>query len=335
MTRAQPTSSRLGWAALVLLALVFAVVVAPSSSQAAPLDPRQRQPLYVEKSGAAFEAARAARAAGKTGLAKRLERISKRPQGHWIGDWTPSIRSNVRKYTRAARKAGHTPVLVVYAIPDRDCGGYSGGGLTPREYRTWIKKVARGLDDGAVRGASRALVVLEPDALTLECGGARRAKLLRFASKTLAKTGAWVYIDAGHSRWHSPDELAKRLSRAGVKHARGFATNVSNFNRSAAERKHGNRVSAALKKRGVKLAHRHFVIDTSRNGRGPAPHNAWCNPPGRGLGDPPRFVQRASRLDAYLWVKRPGESDGACDGAPDAGQWWQKYALELVKNRKR
>jgi endoglucanase len=37
-------------------------------------------------------------------------------------------------------------------------------------------------------------------------------------------------------------------------------------------------------------------------------------------------------LDAYLWVKVPGESDGPCNGGPPAGSWWQEYALEIASN---
>lgn len=301
------------------------------------LAPRQRQRFFVERSGAAHEATRAARAAGKSRLAKRLARISNQPQAHWVGDWLPAaqVRKDVRRFTRAARRAGRTPVLVLYAIPGRDCGGHSAGGFTPMQYRRWVTRVARGLRDGAVRGRSDAVVVLEPDALSLDCGGARRDRLLRQATKRLAKTGAWVYIDAGHSGWHPPAEVAARLARAGIRHARGFATNVSNFNRTAAERRYGNTVARELKKRGVRARSRNFVIDSSRNGRGPTADAQWCNPRGRGLGARPRWTNRAKRLDALLWVKRPGESDGSCQGGPPAGRWWQEYALELVKNRKR
>lgn len=35
--------------------------------------------------------------------------------------------------------------------------------------------------------------------------------------------------------------------------------------------------------------------------------------------------------DAFLWVKRPGESDGTCHGGPPAGQFWGGYALELAR----
>jgi endoglucanase len=85
----------------------------------------------------------------------------------------------------------------------------------------------------------------------------------------------------------------------------------------------------------------HFVIDTSRNGQGPfyatayanSPYNqpasvittlnngSWCNPPARGLGVPPTSSAGIALLDAYLWVKTPGQSDGTCDSAGGARAW--------------
>ena len=98
----------------------------------------------------------------------------------------------------------------------------------------------------------------------------------------------------------------------------------------------------------------HFVIDTSRNGVGPwqppADHPAgdpqdWCNPPARGLGLQPTANTGKLLVDAYLWIKLPGESDGQCyrwtSGPndpvrniqdPAAGQWFPEMALELVHN---
>ena len=34
---------------------------------------------------------------------------------------------------------------------------------------------------------------------------------------------------------------------------------------------------------------------------------------------------------ALLWIKQPGESDGTCNGGPNAGQWWADYALGLAQ----
>jgi endoglucanase len=113
-----------------------------------------------------------------------------------------------------------------------------------------------------------------------------------------------------------------------------------------------------------------FVVDTARNGQGPwvppagtpvGDAQVWCNPPDRGLGfrsqlcgapsgdesdTPPISCQRTPLLDANLWVKIPGESDGQCHrweppGSADpvrgimdpaAGKWFGDLALELVHN---
>jgi endoglucanase len=98
----------------------------------------------------------------------------------------------------------------------------------------------------------------------------------------------------------------------------------------------------------------HYVIDTSRNGRGPWAPPAypdpqdWCNPPDRGLGLPPTLDTGEPLVDAYLWVKTPGESDGECTRGlgpagetvdpewgmidPGAGDWFPEQALQLAAN---
>ncbi|MEH0509444.1 glycoside hydrolase family 6 protein [Streptomyces sp. B21-106] len=98
----------------------------------------------------------------------------------------------------------------------------------------------------------------------------------------------------------------------------------------------------------------HFVIDTSRNGRGawaPEPGKysgdpeVWCNAPGRGLGPRPTAATGVPLVDAYLWIKIPGESDGSCTRNtggtidpeygivdPPAGTWWPDQAHALARN---
>ncbi len=135
-----------------------------------------------------------------------------------------------------------------------------------------------------------------------------------------------------------------------------------------------------------------MLIDTSRNGWGGAARptaastattvdafvnaskidrrthrGAWCNQSGAGLGELPQASPAgfaASHLDAYVWIKPPGESDGGatdipntegkrfdrmCDptyvapnlknnlsgalpGAPLAGQWFAAQFSQLVQN---
>ncbi len=140
----------------------------------------------------------------------------------------------------------------------------------------------------------------------------------------LAGIGVTVYLDAGNAGWHGAAEMATMLRAAGVDRARGFALNVSNFHDTSEERGYGDAISAAL---GGTV---HFVIDTSRNGLGPAPGDVWCNPPGRALGARPSATTGDPLADAYLWIKIPGESDGTCNGGPGAGQWWLDYAIGLA-----
>jgi endoglucanase len=176
-------------------------------------------------------------------------------------------------------------------------------------------------------------VVLEPDAVPQlkqclsEADQALRLQLLREAVSTFGQNPATaVYIDAGHSRWVPAPEMAARLKQAGIEGARGFALNVSNYIADAELIEYGKQVVAAL---GVPT---HFIIDTSRNGNGPTEDNKWCNPAGRALGHQPSTETGEPLLDAFVWVKNPGESDGECEGGPAAGQWFDARALELAKN---
>ncbi|GFM99478.1 hypothetical protein Sfulv_42890 [Streptomyces fulvorobeus] len=50
-----------------------------------------------------------------------------------------------------------------------------------------------------------------------------------------------------------------------------------------------------------------------------------------GPGNTPAALTGEDGLDAYLWIKRPGDSDGTCRGGPSAGTWWPEYALGLAE----
>ena len=255
-----------------------------------------------------------------------LDRIAERPQAEWLGDWSGDVGAAVAGRVAAARAAGAVPVLVAYDIPGRDCSGgqSSGGAADAAAYRAWIDDFAGGIGD------ARVVVILEPDALAdMDCldeaGQQERLGLLAAAvSRIAAHPGALVYLDAGNPSWHPAAEMARRLAAAGVARARGFSLNVSNFQTTAANLAYGRALSRLV-------GDRPFVIDTSRNGAGPSHDGAWCNPPGRALGEPPTTHTGETGVDAYLWVKRPGESDGACQGGPPAGQWWADYALGLAR----
>jgi endoglucanase len=122
--------------------------------------------------------------------------------------------------------------------------------------------------------------------------------------------------------------MAGRLKTAGVELARGFALNTSNYQSDAELITYGKALIQALD------LDTHFIVDSSRNGNGPAPESdeSWCNPEGRALGRRPGSDTGDPAIDAFVWAKRPGESDGTCRGGPPAGQWFHERAVEMARN---
>jgi len=67
----------------------------------------------------------------------------------------------------------------------------------------------------------------------------------------------------------------------------------------------------------------HFVIDTGRNGvtNMRADCANWCNIRGAGVGlIPTTSTANSTLIDAYYWLKTPGESDGCTQELPDGTQ---------------
>lgn len=252
-----------------------------------------------------------------------MAKIADQPKAIWMGSWNNNIQSDVQT---AVNKAGNSlPVFVAYNIPGRDCGSYSAGGSgSLQAYESWIASFAQGI------GPHRASVILEPDALAqitcLSSGEqSQRYQMLAYAIQTFKSLGnTSVYVDAGNANWIGASDMATRLKQAGIDKADGFALNVSNFITTAASITYGQQLSGLI-------GGKHFVIDTSRNGNGPTSDNAWCNPDGRALGAKPTTQTGNSLVDAYLWIKYPGESDGSCKGAPAAGVWYPDYAVGLAQ----
>ena len=256
----------------------------------------------------------------------QLDAIANTPTAYWMDNLsTPAVDA---KYIAAAQGAGAMPVLALYGIPHRDCGSFAAGGFGSADaYRGWIDGVA------AAIGSGPAAIILEPDALAMaDClsGDQRQERfdLMRYAVDTLTRNPATaVYIDGGHARWLSVEDMAARLNDVGVGKARGFSLNTANFFTTEESIGYGDAISGLTN--GA-----HYVIDTGRNGAGPIDDELyWCNPSGRALGAAPTTDTASGNVDAYLWVKRPGESDGSCGrGEPAAGRFVNEFAIDLARN---
>lgn len=248
------------------------------------------------------------------------ERVAQTPAGNWFTQHEPvgGIEAQVADVVSAAAADGETPIMVVYNIPDRDCGGHSGGGAPSHEaYRDWIDRFASAL-------SGPAYVIIEPDTLPHDCADpAERDQSLVHAVRTLkaASPEAHVYLDIGHSAWLEPGEAADRLQAAGLQDADGFALNTSNYRTTEESTDYAHQIQDIVG------SDKGAVIDTSRNGNGPL-DDEWCDPEGRAIGDHPTASTGVDGIDAYLWVKLPGEADG-CAGS--AGQFIPDLAYAMAE----
>ncbi|MFD9302389.1 glycoside hydrolase family 6 protein [Streptomyces sp. NPDC060048] len=333
-----PRRARAPLATAAALALALTAVAACTNTPAvrpepgpphpsAPAGATEESPFWVDPRSDAARQVAAWEARGRNSDAQVLRRISDRPTALWLRGDDPG--PEIRRARASARAAGRTLVLTAYDIPHRDCGR-AGGARDAAAYRGWIGAVADNIAD------HKALVVLEPDAiahLVDGCTGAgRRDERLRLLSEAVDRLkrnkNTKVYLDAGSpDRIPDPGKLAGPLREAGLDRADGFSVNVSGLRPGAAGREYGAAISKATRGR-------HFVIDTGRSGAGALGgpgEQASCNPPGRALGAPPSDRTGDPLVDAYLWIKRPGESDGPCRGGPPAGTWWPDYALGLAR----
>ncbi|MEV8268631.1 glycoside hydrolase family 6 protein [Microbacterium sp. NPDC076911] len=232
-----------------------------------------------------------------------------------------SVRELTSDLLDEAKRADAAATLVIYGLPERDCGQYSAGGLDPDDYVLWTEEIALALADAP---DVKTIIVLEPDSLALapECGNvAERIEQLSDAADVLIGENVWLYVDGGHSNWLPASEMAAMISQIDGDSVRGFATNVSNYNSLAKEALYAAELSELLD--GA-----HAVVDTSRSGAGST--GKWCNPPNRLIGEAPATYSD-DVVDTNLWVKPPGESDGTCNGGPPAGDWWPAAAIELTR----
>jgi cellulose 1,4-beta-cellobiosidase len=277
------------------------------------------------------------------------------------------------------------PVFVVYDLPNRDCAAEASNGELSvdkggegRYQHEYIDFIAAQI---AAHPDLRVALIVEPDSLANiatnlgveKCAAAEQVyrRAIAYAVAKLSLPNAFLYLDAAHAGWLGwPKNIVKAAqiykdvltAAGGPDRIRGFALNVSNYDvlhdpnnhrttpdePSADELAYVGDLTKALAKVGI--TGKMFVIDTGRNGKPGVrtePAN-WCNIKGAGLGERPRAAP-APKVDAYLWIKVPGESDGTADqkaarfdpncasddatpGAPEAGDMFEPYLVDLVKN---
>jgi endoglucanase len=329
-----------------LVCLLALGVLAPAMASATDrrgVDPHSPNPLagerwYVDSKEPSFQQWLSYRASGQTANANLMWRIAGTPKFRWFGRFTSPPKIKVRRFIDAAQATGSVPLITVMRHQGKQCSAhYTGGGATEdARSRRWYREFAEGV------GSSRVVIAYEPDSLgTVKCLSKKsqraRLDLLRYGVDTLSRLpNATIYLEGGASDWEPAARVAKKLRYIGVRKVRGFMVNVTHYDWTANNIRFGRQISK-------RVGGKPFVISTAMNGRGPVHYkrvvggrtrvlNVWCHPQNRGLGTPPTTNTYARKVDAYLWINRPGYSGGSCNGGPSrVGAWWADRGLQLAR----
>jgi hypothetical protein len=267
-----------------------------------------------------------------------LAKIALRPQMFSFGDWFADngVGAVVRQYI-ANVTGGNANVLSQVAVFRLDpwerqaCAHGSWNAANQASYRAWIDNFVAGV------GSSRVAVVLQPDLPFAVCAPSRvPLQLVNYAARRLsALPHTTVYIDAG-ARYFPPFiQVIPMLEQAGIRYARGFALNTTEYDSTGAEVEYGSRISQGLAAAGYR--NKHFVVNTAENGapflngqyHGNASNPRVCRnrhdticatlgiPPTTAVASPSWGLSAKDRglaaryADAYVWVGRPWLDNGS------------------------
>jgi endoglucanase len=349
------------WVVAMLTAVVSALVLVVPAAQAgtangglpgARSNPIARVRWGVPRDDNLWSVYQSAKGPNRT----RLARLALTPRAVWLGWETPT--SQVQAVTAAAVKAsqnGNPNALTEFATFELNPweNQKSNGVDKPavhaswnvRADETWYRNMAAGI------GSARALVIEQVDLpVALKISSTAPEQIDTYAARILsAKPHTTVYIDAGTFGWTSATQDAALLIGNGIRYARGFALDDTDYDPTATEDEFGAKIIAALAKLGVKG--KHFIVNTDENGQPYKPDEVK----GKGINDAPichagyqTACQRTgipptinvastrwqlgtqARLDAkrycdgYIWSGQPWDKD--------AGPFEPQYALWLAEN---
>jgi endoglucanase len=311
---------------------------APAAAQVDPrgVDPWSPNPLegvkfFVDQDSPSWRQWRAYTRAGRREKADLIWKIAREPRSVWVGRFTrPNFEGKVRRILDAANAQGAVPILTVLRAEATSCGpNYLGGGPgDDAATQAWYDDLA------GVLGDARVVIAFEPDSLgTIDCLAPRRRddrlRLLAYGVNALSQLpNATVYLEGGASDWEPAARTARQLREIGIAKVRGFMLNATHYDWTQANIRHGLEISRLT-------GGKPFIINTAENGRGPVSYRrggrritVWCNPGLRGLGPPPTTSTSDPKVDAYLWINRPGYAQ-SCQGRPVA--WYPSRALSYAR----
>jgi endoglucanase len=264
-----------------------------------------------------------------------LGRLALEPRALFTGHWTASSRmQGVAQEVVQDTQQGDPNVLTQFGTFELSPweGAWSGQGQwnVPDSER-WYKELAAGI------GQAPALVILQIDLPFAARTANQQPEAIDAYGTTVlsANPHTTVYIDAGAFGWLSPAEQGALLISNGIRHARGFSVNDTQYGSMSQELEYGAQIVSYLNSHGVRG--KHFLVNTAQNGQpylagqvsGPSNDTPRCAsrtqtlcqrtgiPPTTDVTNPRWHLSRADAaiakrdVDAYVWASQPWDVNGA------------------------
>jgi endoglucanase len=267
-----------------------------------------------------------------------LGRLALKPRAVWLGYWDPTAQVQAdTAATVTATQNGNPNALTEFATfelnPWENKGKAVHGSWNVSADEAWYRDMAAGI------GSSRALVIEQVDLpFALSNSSTAPERIDTYAARVLsANPYTTVYIDGGTHGWLTATQDAALLIANGIRYARGFALNDTDYDPTQVEDRYGANVVTALAKMGV--PGKHFIVDTDENGQPYRPYQV----PGKKtkINDTPMChgkIQTACQRTGILpttnvaspkWnLSRPAmiAAERYCDGYVWSGRPWNKDA---------
>jgi endoglucanase len=270
------------------------------------------------------------------------------PRALFIGSWIGSSRiKSVAEEVVQSTQQGDPNVLTQFGTFELSPweGAWSGDGQwNVAASERWYQGLAAGI------GTARALVILQIDLpFAARTPNQQPETIDAYGTKALsADPHTTVYIDAGAEGWLSPAQQGALLISNGIRHARGFSVNDTQYGSVSLELEYGSQIVDYLNHHGV--SGKHFLVNTAQNGQpylagqvsGPSNDTPRCASrtqtlcqrtgirPTTDVTNPRWHLSRGDAsiakgdVDGYVWASQPWDVN--------AGPFNLSFALNLGAN---
>jgi endoglucanase len=277
-----------------------------------------------------------------------LGRVALKPRALFIGSWVDDARiKTVAQEVVQGTQQGDQNVLTQFGTFELNPweGTWSGNGQwNVAASERWYQGLAAGIGD------ARALVILQIDLpFAAQTPNRQPETIDSYGTKVLsAHPHTTVYIDAGAYGWLSPEQQGALLISNGIRHARGFSINDTQYGSLSQELGYGAQIIDYLKHRGI--TGKHFIVNTGQNGQPylagqvsvPSNDTPVCTsrtqtlcqrtgiPPTTDVANPRWHLSAGDAaiarryVDAYVWASTPWTVNG--------GPFKLGFALDLGAN---